>query len=70
MKNKTSTTNELGNNANLLLCPVIFEDDNEELEDDYEDTEPDYYVCMCCGNVQQSSMDCNKCCGPVSGQYL
>jgi hypothetical protein len=68
MKTETSNTTEIGNNANLLLCPVIIKDD--EIEDDYEDTEPDYYTCMCCGNVQQSSIDCNRCCGPVVGEFL
>ena len=68
MKNETSETNESGNNTNLLVCPVIIQDD--EIEDDYEDTEPDYYTCMCCGNVQPSGIECNRCCGPVVGEYL
>lgn len=31
--------------------------------------EPDYYICMCCGNVQGSGMSCNKCCGPMRKEY-
>lgn len=39
-------------------------------DDDYEDDNPDYYQCMCCGNIQQSSQDCNHCCGPVIGKFI
>ena len=35
-----------------------------------EDDNPDYYQCMCCGNIQQSSQDCNHCCGPVIGKFI
>lgn len=35
-------------------------------EDQEEDIEPDFYTCMCCSNVQQSWIQCNKCCGPVT----
>lgn len=40
--------------------------DDEDDDDDCEETEPDYYSCMCCGNIQQRSYSCNKCAGPMS----
>ena len=48
-----------------LLCPVF----DDESEDEYLDDEPDYYTCMCCGNVQKSGISCNKCCGPMREEY-
>lgn len=42
--------------------------DEEDL-DDGQDLTPDYYTCMCCGHVSQSSMDCGKCCGPMAENW-
>ncbi len=50
---------------NHLLCDVNFNDE-DEFEEEEEDTPPDYYQCMCCGNVQSRSYSCNKCAGPMS----
>jgi hypothetical protein len=46
---------------NHLLCDVNDEDDFYD-----EDAPPDYYQCMCCGNVQIRPYSCNRCAGPVS----
>ncbi|MBV2197048.1 MAG: hypothetical protein KUL78_11175 [Flavobacterium sp.] len=44
--------------------------DFDEEEEDYEEEEPDYKECMCCGNVQQSGMSCDKCAGPTRDRFL
>ncbi len=49
---------------NHLLCDVSFDED-EDFEED-EQSPPDYYQCMCCGNVQSRSYSCNRCAGPMS----
>lgn len=48
---------------------IIIHEEKEEMEDLQED-DYDFYVCMDCGNIQQSEFDCNKCCGPVTGHWL
>jgi hypothetical protein len=59
-KDELSTSAQMAQNH--LLCDVNDEDDFK-----YEEsTPPDYYVCMCCGNVQSHSYSCNKCAGPMS----
>ena len=45
-----------------------FSDDEEE-EEELEEQEPDYYTCMCCGNVQEKGMSCNKCAGPTTESF-
>lgn len=59
--------------ANFAKQPLSNESNNDnqdEDDDDFNDDPYDYYQCMSCGNVQQSSITCGKCCGPLSGQYL
>jgi len=46
---------------------------DEYFEGCQEADEPDFYECMCCGNVQGDSgfgMTCDKCMGPVSEGYF
>lgn len=45
-------------------------DDSDEEEEDFEEEEPAYKECMCCGNVQQYGMSCNKCAGPTKDGFL
>ena len=66
MKHEPNQTDTRGNELNPLLCPVIIEE-----EDDWDiEEEPDCYMCMCCGNVQQSSKFCGNCCSPVYAHFL
>ena len=44
----------------------IHDDDEMEVE---ETLVPDYYQCMCCGNIQSRSYTCNKCAGPMYEGY-
>lgn len=45
-------------------------DDSDEEDENFEEEEPDYKECMCCGNVQQYGMSCNKCAGPTKDGFL
>ena len=55
----------------LRVCDVNarFYDSDEE-DEDFEEEEPDYKECMCCGNVQQYGMSCDKCAGPTKDGFL
>ena len=60
---KVEPSTEAGNIAKPLLGDVFCQDD--EIEDD-EQTPPDYYSCMCCGNIQNQSYSCKRCAGPMA----
>lgn len=42
---------------------------NDEEYEDFEYREPDYYTCMCCGNVQAENRSCGRCAGPVTDSW-
>jgi len=55
--------------AALPICGVMPRFSDDEDEDEFGDQEPDYYTCMCCGNVQEKGMSCNKCAGPTTESF-
>ena len=56
-------------NANCAIFDVMPRFSDDEDEDEFGDQEPDYYTCMCCGNVQEKGMSCNKCAGPTTESF-
>ncbi len=55
----------LNKQCQQIAYDVIF-NEYEDFEDEEQIT-PDYYECMCCGNVQFSySYSCTRCAGPMS----
>ena len=64
---KTEATSD--NSLHKHVVNARFDDSDEE-DEDFEEEEPAYKECMCCGNVQQYGMSCNKCAGPTKDGFL
>lgn len=65
MEKESKTTEQQCNKQSVKPRFYLLDEDEEDF-----DEEVAYQECMCCGNIQQNGISCNKCCGPLKDGFI